>query len=153
MASTMASCVAAASLYSSARGQEKDGDRDAGVVEVAGGDEAIAAVIAGAGEDEDGGGRGKLGVGSWKFGGGGKWGGPGGDGGAEELQGKVGDGATGIFHEDEDGNVEFLDSAVVELAEGLAREDERGAGIEVVYREGKIHHEDAKITRDHEAAP
>lgn len=56
---------------------EVDGDVGAPVVEVAGGDEAVAAVVAGAGEDED--------VAAFE--------------GAEEHPGFLGDGEPGFFHE------------------------------------------------------
>ena len=88
------------------RGEEEDADGDGGVVEVACGDEAVGAVVAGAGEDEDGG----VGL--------------------EAAEGGLGDGAAGVFHEGEDGEVEVLGGAAVEFAEGLAGEDEGGGGHE-----------------------
>jgi hypothetical protein len=63
-------------------------------VEVTGGDEAIAAVVARAGEDED------AAFGPCP---------------AQTMEGGVSHGPAGVFHQDEDGDVIFLDGAAIEF--------------------------------------
>lgn len=74
----------------------QDADRKAGIVQVAGGNEAIAAVVAGAADDED---RGT---------------------GLEVAQGGLGNGPAGVFHENENRDAIFLHGAAVDFAKRSA---------------------------------
>lgn len=91
-------------------GGEAADDAMAGIGEVAGDDEAVAAVVAGTAEDRDGG-----------------WAG-GGQGGEERLD-DGGGVAAGVFHEDDAGEAEVVDGALVDVADLGSGEGVHGGSV------------------------